>query len=184
MPSPSPTKLEFSLEEIETLARLEHRRWYIDRRLLGVTYGEARSARPQRHPLLVEWERLPENVRETNRNEVKRLTTILAEVKFEVQREHKILAFDETLGEAVRELESSAATLLRRCRGYRRAGGPQSARILPSSSRIPLCGFFRASIRTGCRKASLMGRPGKPLPDGRRVHNCAGRLTTREPDTN
>jgi TrkA-N domain/RyR domain len=108
-PSPSPTKLEFSLEEIETLARLEHRRWYIDRRLLGVTYGEARSARPQRHPMLVEWERLPENVREANRNEVKRLTTILAEVKFEVQREHKILAFDETLGEAVRELESFAA---------------------------------------------------------------------------
>ena len=59
--------------------------------------------------MLVEWERLPENVREANRNEVKGLTTILAEVKFEVQREHKILAFDETLGEAVRELESSAA---------------------------------------------------------------------------
>jgi hypothetical protein len=108
-PSPSPVPLKFSAEEIELLARLEHRRWSSERRLLGFTYGPVRSQNPPRHELLVKWEELPEKVRERNRADLGTLPEILAAANFEIRRDRKIMAIGPTLADAVAELEKAVA---------------------------------------------------------------------------
>jgi hypothetical protein len=109
VPSPAPVSLKFSAEEIELLARFEHRRWSSERRLLGFTYGPVRSQNPPRHELLVEWEQLPEKVRERNRADLGTLPDILAAANFEIRRDRKILAIGPTLAAAVAELETAIA---------------------------------------------------------------------------
>src|SRR5262249_42414212 len=89
VPSTEPRILRLDEEEIEMLARLEHRRWLIDRRLLPFEYSDAMAEGLQRHPTFVEWDHLPEVVREANRNEARKLSTILSDLKLEIQRVHK-----------------------------------------------------------------------------------------------
>ena len=109
-PSRTPVPFELSPDEIELLAQLEHRRWVIDRRLLGVSYGDVRSDFPPRHELLVDWEHLPEIEREKNRTDFRNLPKVLAEAGFEVQREDKILALESTLETALSRLELATAS--------------------------------------------------------------------------
>jgi hypothetical protein len=108
VPTATPAAIQFNPDEIELLARLEHRRWAIERQLLGYSYGEVRSEFPPRHELLVEWEHLPEAERERNRNDFAVLPKVLAEAGYEVQREHRILAMDDCLDAALSELEVAA----------------------------------------------------------------------------
>ena len=110
VPSRTPAPFELSPDEIELLAQLEHRRWVIDRRLLGVSYGDVRSDFPPRHELLVDWEHLPEIEREKNRADFRSLPKVLAEASFEVQREDKILALESTLETALSRLELAMAS--------------------------------------------------------------------------
>jgi len=105
--STTPVLFELRPDEIELLARLEHRRWVIERRLLGVVYGEVRSEFPPRHELLVDWEKLPEIERERNRVDLRNLPKVLAEAHIGIWREHKILAIGATLGTALATLESA-----------------------------------------------------------------------------
>ena len=107
--SSNPVPLELKPEEIELLAQLEHRRWVIERRLVGVKYGEVRTEYPPQHELLVDWEHLPETEREINRADFRMLSKILADINFEIRRERKILAIGATLGAAVAKLESAIA---------------------------------------------------------------------------
>jgi RyR domain len=114
-PSTAPTLLELKSDEIELLARLEHRRWMIERQLLGFSYGEVRSDFPPRHDLLVDWDQLPEAERERNRKDFVNLPKILALVNFEIWRERKILAVERQFDAALSDLESAVVSKSPRC---------------------------------------------------------------------
>ena len=113
--SAAPAPLQLTPHEIELLARLEHRRWVIERRLLGVSYGEVRSDFPPRNELLVDWEKLPEVERARNRADFKTLPKVLSEANFEVRRHHKILAIDAMPGTAVSKLQSAITNKEKGC---------------------------------------------------------------------
>ena len=55
--------VEFSSEEIERLAELEHERWEAERRLDGWTLGPTKDPVAKRSPYLVPWEDLSQEVR-------------------------------------------------------------------------------------------------------------------------
>jgi RyR domain len=114
-PSATPAPFELSHDEIELLARLEHRRWTIERRLLGFSYGEVRSEFPPRHDLLVDWEQLPEAERERNRRDFANLPKVLAVANFGIWREQKILAMDTKMTAALARLELALANKEERC---------------------------------------------------------------------
>jgi hypothetical protein len=114
-PSATPAPFELSHDEIELLARLEHRRWTIERRLLGFSYGEVRSEFPPRHDLLVDWEQLPEAERERNRRDFANLPKVLAVANFGIWREQKILAMDTKMTAALARLELAIANKEERC---------------------------------------------------------------------
>jgi TrkA family protein/RyR domain-containing protein len=107
--SAQPVPLELDGDEIELLARLEHRRWSIERRLAGFSYGEVRSEFPPRHDLLVDWEQLPEAERARNRKDFADLPKVLKIANFELWREHKIAATDTRISAALSTLELAIA---------------------------------------------------------------------------
>jgi hypothetical protein len=65
-------------DEIETLARVEHRRWAAERLLAGWRHGAARDDRARLHPDLVPYEELDEATREKDRDMVRALPEVLA----------------------------------------------------------------------------------------------------------
>jgi TrkA-N domain len=104
--SSSPNCIELDDREIKRLAELEHRRWIIERQLLGYSYGEVRSDFPPRHDLLTDWEKLPETVRQFNQEDAKRLPSLLANLNLEVRRQEKVFAVGEGLGTAESRLNA------------------------------------------------------------------------------
>jgi hypothetical protein len=74
-------------DEVERLARLEHDRWVAERRASGWALGEPRDVGAKVTPHLVSWEDLAEDVREWDREPVRRIPQLLAEVGLEVRRE-------------------------------------------------------------------------------------------------
>ena len=62
-----PVVSEFTREEANLLAQLEHRRWFIERRMLG-SVGPKRSEGQRLNPLLVEWDKLPGPIERRARN--------------------------------------------------------------------------------------------------------------------
>lgn len=85
-PAAAPEPLDLTPQEIELLARLEHRRWTIERRLRGWTQGPERDDVRLVNPYLVEWEALPEPVREDNRQSAAALPRLLAAAGLEIRR--------------------------------------------------------------------------------------------------
>jgi len=55
-------------QSLMPLARLEHERWCIERRLDGWTHGAQRDSRRRTHPLLVPWSRLSKRKENTDKN--------------------------------------------------------------------------------------------------------------------
>jgi hypothetical protein len=70
--------------EIEQLARYEHVRWSQQRRAAGWTYGPVRNDATKHHDCLVSWDRLSEEEREKDRDVVRRIPGLLAEVGLQV----------------------------------------------------------------------------------------------------
>ena len=68
---------EFSPDEVELLAEMEHRRWLAERRLSNWTYAEKKDVLRRQSNSLVPWERLTDKVRDFNRNEVKEIPSLL-----------------------------------------------------------------------------------------------------------
>lgn len=64
---------EFTHDEIEILARMEHDRWMAERLRSGWQFGPARDARARRSPYLVPWDQLTEKIRDLDRETVHRL---------------------------------------------------------------------------------------------------------------
>jgi hypothetical protein len=79
--------LRFGDEEVEELARIEHERWATDLQRDGwrPTSGD-KDPIAKRHPLLVPWDELPEEEREKDREPMRALPRMLAEIGFELYR--------------------------------------------------------------------------------------------------
>jgi hypothetical protein len=78
---------QFTPEEVEQLARLEHERWCDELRAEGWTHAEGpKDAHARTHPSLVGWEALSESEKEKDRNTVQHLPRFLARTGFQIYR--------------------------------------------------------------------------------------------------
>ncbi len=75
----------FEKDEVEVLAKMEHRRWMAERFLAGWTLGP-KNVEKRVSPYLVEWEDLPNEIQEYDRNFVRILPDVLALVNLEIHR--------------------------------------------------------------------------------------------------
>ncbi|MBU1712413.1 MAG: hypothetical protein KKD47_04835 [Proteobacteria bacterium] len=80
--------IEFTKEEIEVMAEMEHARWNVERFLDGWKWGEKKDVSKKISPYLVGWLKLPENVKEWDRDTVRKIPEFLAEVGLEVRRKN------------------------------------------------------------------------------------------------
>ena len=78
---------EFSADEIEKMAIMEHIRWMDERILQKWKYTKGpKNIKRKRTPHLVSWENLPEEMKDLNRATVREIPALLATVGFEIQR--------------------------------------------------------------------------------------------------
>jgi len=80
------TPIAFTDAETEVLSRLEHRRWMIERWLRGWRHGSVRDDAHYFNPYLVEWDELPDNIRESNRKTITQWPEMLARAGMEIYR--------------------------------------------------------------------------------------------------
>ena len=73
-------------DEIEALARAEHRRWCCNRRLAGWRSGSPRDNTAKVHPDLVPWEELDEPTREYDREPIRNLPKLLASIGYRIEK--------------------------------------------------------------------------------------------------
>ena len=78
--------IEFSPEEVEQLAELEHHRWEAERTADGWTLGPVKDPVTKKSPYLVPWRDLNEDVRDLDRETVRRIPQFLSEVGLAVVR--------------------------------------------------------------------------------------------------
>jgi len=80
--------LEFPAEDLETLARLEHQLWMEDRFAAGFTLGEPTDEDPRRNRYLVDWEEVPEEIKNTDRDLVRGIPQIAARAGYAIVKLH------------------------------------------------------------------------------------------------
>jgi hypothetical protein len=76
----------FDEEDIETMACMEHRRWYEEMRKQGWSYGLERDRNRKTNPDIVPWSELPEAEKEKNRSFIRDLPRLLTKAGFQVYR--------------------------------------------------------------------------------------------------
>jgi hypothetical protein len=80
-------KFEFTSQQIEVMARMEHERWSQERRSAGWRYAPGERDRVRKtHPSLVDWGALPDSEKDKNRITVRELPHLLASAGFEIYR--------------------------------------------------------------------------------------------------
>jgi len=77
---------EFSPEELELMARMEHERWAEEKLREGWRYGPTRDDARKAHPSLVPWSELSEEEKDKDRNPVRGLPEFLAKARFQIYR--------------------------------------------------------------------------------------------------
>ncbi len=78
---------EFLPEEMELLAEMEHQRWCEERRSRGWSYSPGqKNIKKKTSPYLVPWEKLPDEIKEYDRNMVRGLPSFLAQAGFQIYR--------------------------------------------------------------------------------------------------
>jgi hypothetical protein len=77
---------QFSPEEVELMARMEHERFVTERRKHGFTSAPDKDLDKKTSPVLVPWEELSEEEKEKDRNTVRQLSELLAKARFQVYR--------------------------------------------------------------------------------------------------
>jgi len=84
---PQAGSFEFQEKEIEALARMEHERWMEERTKDGWKYADGESNVQQKtSPYLLSYDRLPEQIKEYNRNTVRELPRFLTRAGYQVYR--------------------------------------------------------------------------------------------------
>lgn len=78
---------EFTPDEIETMAELEHGRWTVERLRAGWTLGPERDPSKRASPYLVAWRDLSDEIREIDREAVRRSPDLLAAIGLGIRRE-------------------------------------------------------------------------------------------------
>ena len=78
---------QFTDQEIEVLARIEHDRWAADLERDGWRSGPAKDPVAKQHPLLVSWEELSEDDRDKDRAAVRNLPNMLLDAGFAIERQ-------------------------------------------------------------------------------------------------
>jgi tetratricopeptide (TPR) repeat protein len=79
-------KTAFTQAEIEIMAEMEHARWNVERLLDGWKWDEKRDVAKKTSPYLVGWANLPEDVKEWDRDTVRKIPEFLAKVGLEIRR--------------------------------------------------------------------------------------------------
>ncbi|MDH7487213.1 MAG: RyR domain-containing protein [Anaerolineae bacterium] len=79
--------ITFTESEVEVMAEMEHGRWVAERLLDGWTRGEKRDVYRKTNPYLVPWSALPDDVKEWDRETVRRIPEFLAKVGLEIRRQ-------------------------------------------------------------------------------------------------
>lgn len=77
---------EFTREEIELLAKMEHSRFVAERLLAGWTSGLERNLERKISPYLIEWDQLPENIKDYDRQSVSNIPNLLASIGERIYR--------------------------------------------------------------------------------------------------
>jgi len=75
--------------DVETLAPLEHRRWWVERALSGWTPGDNEDYVERTHPDMVPWEKLTPKVKKYDVEFVKRIPAMLEDAEMLVRRSPK-----------------------------------------------------------------------------------------------
>lgn len=78
--------VKFEPEEIELLAQMEHSRWNAERFLDGWVHGPKKDLEKKINPCLVEWTKLPEEIKDYDRKFVRDMPDVLAEIGEEIVR--------------------------------------------------------------------------------------------------
>ena len=78
--------MTFTEAEIEIMVKMEHARWNVERLLDGWKWGEKKDVTKKTSPYLVSWSELPEEVKEWDRQTVRKIPEFLAKVGLEVRR--------------------------------------------------------------------------------------------------
>jgi hypothetical protein len=77
----------FRRNEVERLAEMEHARWNVERLSSGWRRGDEKDLEARTSPYLVSWVSLPERVKENDRQAIRAIPRLLAQVGLEVRRE-------------------------------------------------------------------------------------------------
>lgn len=78
--------IKFTDKELNTLAAYEHKRWCLQKKEAGWTYGRTKDSQAKTHPSLVAWEMLPEDRKKRVIETVKFWPEILADANFKIER--------------------------------------------------------------------------------------------------
>jgi hypothetical protein len=79
----------FTEKEVELLAKLEHRRWMAERFLAGWVHGRHKDIANRVSPYLVEWDHVPPNIQQYDRDFAEILPGVLKLVNSEVRRDRR-----------------------------------------------------------------------------------------------
>ncbi len=85
-------RLKFTPQEIEQLAEMEHGRWNVERMVDGWHIGDEKDAAKKISPYLRKWSDLNEHIKQNDRDAVKKIPDLLAQVGLEVRRPEKNIA--------------------------------------------------------------------------------------------
>jgi hypothetical protein len=77
---------DFTDNEIEHMAELEHGRWNVERLRDGWHYGKKRDNKRKIHPCIVSWVLLPDDIKKYDRDAVREFPAVLAQAGLEVYR--------------------------------------------------------------------------------------------------
>lgn len=79
-----PSVLEFSSDEVELLARMEHARWCAEKFLDGWQYGKTKNLKLRIHPQLLPFNELTEQLKEYDREAVRPIPGLVLQLGYEL----------------------------------------------------------------------------------------------------
>jgi hypothetical protein len=88
-PNKNVLAMHFDDQEVELLAQAEHERWVNERLADGWRLGEARDVEEKRSPYLVPWTYLSEDIRDLDRDTVRRIPIFLSDAGFSILRHRR-----------------------------------------------------------------------------------------------
>jgi len=79
--------MTFTKDEIELLAELEHGRWNMERLKDGWCWGKEKDVQKKISPYIISWSALPENIKDYDRETIRKIPFYLAKIGLEVCRD-------------------------------------------------------------------------------------------------